>query len=295
MVTCDAGAREVVLLDREPLALQCALLSARASGLGSIAIIDDLNPADLSPFGVIHGPELASFYPPPLISTSHTSLLHQPGHQQAAPPAAGASSSDSGGSGSSPGHSSSPTPPSTSPHSLHTSSHSVETSPAFLHSGAGGDVSGSGDSDLSNLSPPNVVDSPLTQRFSAQVFDWDSPETAWPQQRFDVVLACDVLYEPSLVDAIAEVVPRLLGRQGGRLYLADPPMRTVANRERFISLLAQIPSKKGISMGVDENYLCNTDITKLDNELVGGSATENLPVQMLLLRSKEGHSSVGLR
>lgn len=39
---------------------------------------------------------------------------------------------------------------------------------------------------------------------------------------FDVVLACDVLYEASLVDAVADVVPRLLGRQGGRLHLADP-------------------------------------------------------------------------
>lgn len=166
-----------------------------------------------------------------------------------------------------------------------------------MHSAAGGEASGGGgcDSDVGHVSQSHAVDGPLMQRFSAQVFDWDSPHASWPQQRFDVVLACDVLYEPSLVDAIAEVVPRLLGRQGGRLYVADPPMRTVANRERFISLLAQTPSKKGISMGVDENYLCNTDITKLDNELVGGSATETLPVQMLLLRSKEGHSSVGLR
>lgn len=30
-----------------------------------IAIIKDLDPADLSPFGAIHGPELASFYPAP--------------------------------------------------------------------------------------------------------------------------------------------------------------------------------------------------------------------------------------
>lgn len=69
----------------------------------------------------------------------------------------------------------------------------------------------------------------------------------------------------------------------------------MGNRERFLSLLARVPSSKGLSMGVDENYLSNTDITKLDNELVGGSATEVLPVQLLLLRSKDGHDSVGVK
>ena len=34
---CSTGAKEVVMTDREPLALQCALRSASASGIASVA------------------------------------------------------------------------------------------------------------------------------------------------------------------------------------------------------------------------------------------------------------------
>ncbi|MEW5316990.1 MAG: hypothetical protein WDW38_008325 [Sanguina aurantia] len=264
MAALRAGAREVVLLDREPLALQCALLSARASGLGAIAVIEDLRPADLSPFGAIHGPELASFYPPP---PTH----HPPPAQPAAP-------------GRGPGRRRGRR------QRRRRRQQPWRVPPILSHptplvqpgGGGGGGVGGGvdGGSATTPASSPRGADAPAPrQRLSAQVFDWDDPGAAWPRRSFDVVLACDVLYEPSLVDAVARVVPRL----------------TVGNRERFLSLLARVPPSAGLSMGVDENYLSNTDITKLDNELVGGCATEVLPVQLLLLRSKDGHDSVGVK
>ena len=48
--------------------------------------------------------------------------------------------------------------------------------------------------------------------------------------QFDVLLACDVLYEDTSVDPVAEAVPRLLYSAGGRLVLADPTHRTEQNR-----------------------------------------------------------------
>ncbi len=45
-----------------------------------------------------------------------------------------------------------------------------------------------------------------------------------------MLLACDVLYEDTSVDLVAEAVPRLLFSAGGRLVLADPTYRTEQNR-----------------------------------------------------------------
>lgn len=55
---CCIGAREVVMLDYEPLALQCALLSAKASGLISVQDyrLHETNPSSAS----IQQPSIAS-------------------------------------------------------------------------------------------------------------------------------------------------------------------------------------------------------------------------------------------
>lgn len=129
-----AGAREVVMLDREPLALQCALLSARATGLTA--------------------QDPAAFDPRPSVA-----------------PDSGPASTSSAG-----------------------------------------------------------------PRVSAREFDW-TQKLPRDLGEFDVVLACDVLYESFSVEPVARVVPELLDLEETRLILADPPTRTEANRQRFVDLL----------------------------------------------------------
>lgn len=55
---------------------------------------------------------------------------------------------------------------------------------------------------------------------------------------YDVVLCCDVLYEPASVAPVAAAVASLLATEG-RLLLADPPHRAAKNRERFVALLQE--------------------------------------------------------
>jgi predicted nicotinamide N-methyase len=168
--TPQTGAKEVVLLDREPLALQCGLLSARATGLPSV---------DAAPSG--------------LSATAEAAL----GGAGAAGAAAAADA--------------------------------VAAERRASHAAAGSSGSSNGGS---SDGAPAAAAAPGAVR--AAVFDWSSPP-ALP--RFDVVLACDVLYEADAVGPISEVVPRLLKSSGGLLLLADPPNRTAANRERFLELL----------------------------------------------------------
>jgi len=97
---------------------------------------------------------------------------------------------------------------------------------------------------------------------SAAKVDWFEPALA--PKGFDVVLACDVLYTPAAVDAIATLVLRLFekedeamdddgdreraGRAGGTFILADPPGRFPKNHERFMSLMENpslIPGYEG--------------------------------------------------
>lgn len=96
---------------------------------------------------------------------------------------------------------------------------------------------------------------------SAAKVDWFEPELA--PTGFDVVLACDVLYTPEAVDAIATLVMRLFGRDEvddgkgdengnkrarGVFILADPPGRFPKNHERFMSLMENpslIPGYEG--------------------------------------------------
>ena len=75
-------------------------------------------------------------------------------------------------------------------------------------------------------------------RASAEVFDWNRVDKK-RQERFDAVLACDVLYEESAVAPVAELVPKLARGGGGRFLLGDPPRRAPRNRARFKSLLVE--------------------------------------------------------
>lgn len=69
----------------------------------------------------------------------------------------------------------------------------------------------------------------------AEVFDWN--KDVQDPHGFDVIVACDVLYEARSIEAIARVMPELVKEEGGTIILADPPNRARANREKFIGLM----------------------------------------------------------
>ena len=72
-------------------------------------------------------------------------------------------------------------------------------------------------------------------QIQARIFDWSEKDITL--EKFDVVLACDVLYEKFSVEPIAWIAPLLLKEEGGMLLLADPPLRAKANRDRFVELM----------------------------------------------------------
>ncbi len=94
---------------------------------------------------------------------------------------------------------------------------------------------------------------------SAEVFDWHAP---LPSQlrRFDVVLACDVLYEAAAVAPVASLVSRMMRRREGAKgaegaaegaaaapaawVLADPPLRAPKNRAAFRDAVADVAAEK---------------------------------------------------
>ena len=70
---------------------------------------------------------------------------------------------------------------------------------------------------------------------SASVFDWNA--VPLDQDRFDIVLACDVLYETHVVKPVASLVPKLTKEKTGVWLVADPPLRAPKNRARFVELV----------------------------------------------------------
>uniref|UniRef100_A0A7S2ZQZ2 Calmodulin-lysine N-methyltransferase n=1 Tax=Rhodosorus marinus TaxID=101924 RepID=A0A7S2ZQZ2_9RHOD len=65
-----------------------------------------------------------------------------------------------------------------------------------------------------------------------RILDWSVPEL-WPRD-YDIVIAADVLYEPSFADDIASLLSLVL-KKGGHLLLADPFIRP--HREYFLDSL----------------------------------------------------------
>jgi hypothetical protein len=121
-----------------------------------------------------------------------------------------------------------------------------------------------------------------------QLFDWNQPDFS---TKFDIVLACDVLYEPSAVDPIASIVPKILKSAGGHLLLADPPKRTAHNREKFIQLLAQAVPR----LVVEESSVVECEVQQLDRDIIGGVNGPAVPVQVMLFRKVLGTDTVGLK
>ena len=61
-----------------------------------------------------------------------------------------------------------------------------------------------------------------------ELVDWTDPDPGIG--RFDVILACDVLYDKEAIQPMADLVLKLISDSGGRFILADPESRTESHR-----------------------------------------------------------------
>lgn len=86
---------------------------------------------------------------------------------------------------------------------------------------------------------------------SARLYDWTTPIPTELLSAFDVVLACDVLYDKDAAGHVGAVVPLLL-KENGLLVLADPPMRTPKHREECVRLLNGNAKKNGICFNLEQ-------------------------------------------
>lgn len=116
-------------------------------------------------------------------------------------------------------------------------------------------------------------------KVNAAVFDWSQPYSG---PDVDVVLACDVLYEDAAAEPLAQALPAMLGgRHTQRILLADPPARAPEYRKRFMTKLAE----NDVHLAVEVN------------RVMRGSRSEvkgDHDVQLVVLRRKDGGDTVGL-
>lgn len=73
--------------------------------------------------------------------------------------------------------------------------------------------------------PENIPEDPSLA--SVQTLDWGDVPEGWPADRFDVVLAADVLYDAEAASGVADVVARALrgGGDGAMALVCDPEQR----------------------------------------------------------------------
>eukprot|EP00850_Spirogloea_muscicola_P011991 SM000076S21812 [mRNA] locus=s76:360233:363087:- [translate_table: standard] len=238
-----AGASEVVLLDREIVALQCALLTAHANlpGLSTnLPLLLPLRPSPLWP--AVHPTALPSHLPAsalPLNSMLPISDLQaQTGASLPAQLPAQLAIKDSDAS----------CTPTASSRCLELASNLSGKPGVLAPCNAGSDGAldseswpGSQEGPFSPAYHESQQRGPLLMR--AEVFDWGDRNAC---MEFDVVLACDVLYEKPAVDLIANLVPRLLkpwyddlhhNCDNFLLLISDPVERNPKNRERFVDMM----------------------------------------------------------
>jgi hypothetical protein len=126
--------------------------------------------------------------------------------------------------------------------------------------------------------------------YRALPFDWNSSAVT---ERYDVVLACDVLYEADAVDLVASVIPKLLKPgNSSTLLLADPPSRTVANREKFLGLISAAQPTRLL---LQESGIEQCNVQQLDPEMLGGVTAESVGVQFMVFQSAVGNDTIGLK
>lgn len=129
----------------------------------------------------------------------------------------------------------------------------------------------------------NLFDSTTTQSTNActtpiklQTFDWLTSEV--PRQ-FDVVLACDVLYETAAVAPIGRVLSKLLRPDNGSLLLCDPPIRNAQNKDRLLTVLGDL-------MGISVVETCTRSCcAKLLNSEMKGAVDDAVAVSIMHLRT----------
>ncbi|KAG2481871.1 hypothetical protein HYH03_019167, partial [Edaphochlamys debaryana] len=261
-------AREVVLLDREPLALQCALLSAAASGLPPGAV-QPLPYDQLAPYArLLLTPEGRS-----------TAGAAQGGPSASTPTDAGSESASASESGS--GSDRSQAVVEAEWRQLMAVAAAIRAEGPAVWSDGPASSSGRTDGGRTDGRRPDPSKPASGRRPPVR------------QRRFDVVLACDVLYESAAVGPISELLPALLRPDGGRFLLADPPNRTAHNREAFLERLKDGP----LRLRLEEASMEQCQVSHLDNEMVGGlpPTAQAVPVQFLVLRSGLGNDTVGVK
>lgn len=105
----------------------------------------------------------------------------------------------------------------------------------------------------------------------AEVFDWS--EKKKHTSTFEMVLACDVLYEKSSVPYIAEILPNLIcGSGSGKVIMTDPTHRTPQNREKFLNLINNDSGVKGLKPGKMTQVKLMSNDKSEDVELMSFSA-----------------------
>ena len=109
--------------------------------------------------------------------------------------------------------------------------------------------------------PENIPEDPSLA--NVQTLDWDDVPDDWPADRFDVVLAADVLYDDDAARGVADVVARALraggaggGGEGGAMALVcDPEQRehrdafaNAATTRGLETVAAEFPGHAGMRL-----------------------------------------------
>ncbi len=85
-----------------------------------------------------------------------------------------------------------------------------------------------------------TLHSHIQQVYTAEL-DWTANDHGLG--KFDVVIACDVLYEREAIQPVAELAIKLMANKGARFILADPENRTRAHRYSQLATAAALIAK----------------------------------------------------